>query len=645
MEDMAKVGRLAARKAAWVVVGVVIAIAAIAAVAYAQGVGGGGGSDPQPAFSDLDLGSFRRMDLAMTIYPSVRADGILAYRWVGASTHKVFSSGDFVFEVTPENRLVMGDNGTAEGVFYEVKDILGYVFDAGNQFFYGVQALHHIDHTVSGGYDRGGVRIDFSPTVNVDKDAGESRAAKALAKGTVVLGYELEIRMRSDFQGRMVAFLRFYSNVPLCSGIYEAGIYECYSDSIDHILEAREAVEAMEGRLLRYAIEEMARVGTLEKGIGRASLGIKSFIPENMPANCKLADFGPEFICETPPLVEIGKISVSVSPHTPKSALVAVGSMGMENVLTLAVDVTAAIEDAILNTIPITIEADTVNGIDNIAALRLYDGETQIGHTVFPTGSNKGSSITVLFQVGGIEVQKGATKTFLLRVDTTGISNGADSGETLRFYLADVTGSANGVDAGLVAIGRDSASYLMSSPGSVNPENPENFGEFSIVQSRPVFALCTTSNCSKASPSGLLVPGVVEVLRFRIAAEGEEVIFGGDNSLDFRILQQGGTDEARRVAWYEEGNLVPIRDSAGNLTAPGFGFVVLDITIPKGTYKEYYMVVDLQDYTTTGEFFRLDVGGGQHEEGWISWSDGVQKSIRSGSLTPGLPVIGGTLAK
>ena len=181
-----------------------------------------------------------------------------------------------------------------------------------------------------------------------------------------------------------------------------------------------------------------------------------------------------------------------------------------------------------------------------------------------------------------------------------------------------------------------------------------------------MLALCTAANCSKVSPSGSLVPGVAEVIRFRIDAVEDDVIFESTkNNIRFSIAQSGGvTTTARNADLYEVGKSTTLQtvvvNALGFTTQAGdsahasttINFQTFGSTISKGTYKEYYVNVDLTDYATTGETFRLSIDetvvtnakNQQSPSFGFSWGDGITTNVTS-TVTTGLPLTGNTLTR
>jgi len=385
-------------------------------------------------------------------------------------------------------------------------------------------------------------------------------------------------------------------------------------------------------------------------------------------------------------LTTAGTLVVGIDAGSPVSQLVAVGTTGKTGVDFVKFKFTANNEAVEIESLLVTLEQDDNNAIGgqgtnadpndvpNIAALHIYNGATKIGGTGFYTGSNDGAAATVdiFFNITNDEliIPKDGSVVLTVKADLNGTSNGANSTTTPRFHLADVAGSSDGSASNIRARGVSSGARVVVSadttPSTDDPQTAANINNMIVVRSKPVFALCTASNCSKASPSGSLVPGVAEVIRFRIDAVEDDVIFtSGTNNIRFDISQSGGvTTTARNADLYEVGKSTALQtivvNALGVSAAPAdagnasttINFQTFGSTISKGTYKEYYVNVDLTDYATTGETFKLAVNetqvvnakNQQASTFGFSWGDGITANVTS-TVTTGLPLTGNTLTR
>lgn len=378
-------------------------------------------------------------------------------------------------------------------------------------------------------------------------------------------------------------------------------------------------------------------------------------------------------------LAAAGNLLVEVDAGTPNRGYVAVGATGKTGVDFVKFKVTAGTSTAEavdVERIAVTLQANSdsanntqTNDIPNLASLSLYNGTTRVSSVEFPSGTNASSAATSTFTFGTwsgssftsvpLRIAKGASVVLTLKADMNGTSNGANSSTTPRFFLFDVGGSTDGSATVITARGVDSGARLNSQGGAStkNPATATNFNDLVVVKSKPIFALCTAANCSKATPSGALGAGVIDVLRFRITAEGDDVIFRGpENNLRFRYSQSvasGNYWSSRTLDFYEQGvgtvlETMTLAEASSTVTAgTANSYVDFDhatTTITTTGYKEYYLRFDVPStvFDATGESLRFDIENAAAD---LSWGDGVSRDVSEASITEGLPIQGSTLSK
>lgn len=381
-------------------------------------------------------------------------------------------------------------------------------------------------------------------------------------------------------------------------------------------------------------------------------------------------------------LAAAGNLLVEVDAGTPNRGFVAVGATGKTGVDFMKFKITAGTSTAEavdLERIAVILQASDAGGdtktndISGFASLSLYNGTTRVSSMEFPSGTNALTSATSTFTFGTwsgslftsapLRIAKGASVVLTLKADMNGTSNGANSSTTPRFFLFDVAGSTDGISGStgsvITARGVDSGARLNSQGGvsTKNPATAANFNDLVVVKSKPIFALCTASNCSKATPSGALGAGVIDVLRFRITAEGDDVIFRGpENNIRFRYSQSvasGNYWSARNLDFYEQGvgavlETMTLAEATSTVTAgTANAYVDFDnttITITTVIFKEYYLRFDVPStvFDATGESLRFDIENAAAD---FSWSDGISRDVSEASVTEGLPIQGNTLSK
>lgn len=334
-----------------------------------------------------------------------------------------------------------------------------------------------------------------------------------------------------------------------------------------------------------------------------------------------------------------GALAIAIDAGTPDAALVAVGLTGKSGVEFSKFKLSATNEAIAVESITVTLlqennDTSDDNDVPNFASLTLGGSST-----VFPTGDNLSAVKTYIFTFSPeLIVPKDGNVVLTLTAEMNGTSNGANSTTTPQFTIAantDVT--SKGVDSGATIVATGTATAV---------------NEMTIVRTKPTFALCTASICSKASPSGALVAGVTEVVRFRVTADaGNDVLFDGsvhnirftvasnlsDTATSTADLYDAATDAiiATQLAIAGSGGSDGIKNGAT------LDFVTANVTIPAGGWKELYVKADLASYNSTNDFFRLDILKTASD---LSWGDGVTSDITS-TLTDGLPLTGGTLTR
>ncbi len=416
-----------------------------------------------------------------------------------------------------------------------------------------------------------------------------------------------------------------------------SGLSLTVEKNISKVLELRANVLATTGSALYVGIADLTTAGGSDV-VGTGLLSNTTVYGSGADAD----DSGAISV------VSAGSITVSVDASTPTSKIIAVGTSGLTDVELAKFKFSAVNEAVNLKGVKVTLaqtnSPSSANDVPNFATIKIYNGATLLA-TGYPTGSNVSAvlGLTLNFNGNSVTVPKDGSVILVLKADLNGSSNGAVSMSTPNFYIADVAGSADLLASDLEAKGVDSGINVTSAAGSRDPSTlsgtePTNINAVTIAKSKPVFALSSTT------PSGALLPGVTEAMRFTITAEGDDVIFDGTNhNIRFTIAQSGGSTTGRTARIFEvgKGSALQTIDSIDLTSAGTINFSAISTTVAKGSSKEFYVDVDLTDYTSTGETFRLSIGTATAD---LSWGDGVTADITT-TLTDGLPLTGGTLVK
>ena len=300
------------------------------------------------------------------------------------------------------------------------------------------------------------------------------------------------------------------------------------------------------------------------------------------------------------------------------------------------------IEDLKVTRIKLKQAQTDVNAPSNVKNLKLFVGSSQVGSTA-PALTDPDSAVSVdeyaIFEnsAGLFTVPKNSTVTLVLKTDITPSTNAVfgANGEQFKFRVANITThtastdiSAKGSLSGAFALGSASANYDGNSQ--------------IVVKTKPTFAI------NSASPTGSLVPGNVEIIRFNITAHtANDVTFDGTNHNILFTIVEAGVDVADSTAdLYDASTNTTV---ATQLTSQDFDdgsvtFTTVNTTIPAGQTKTYYVKANLTDYTATGNSFQMTIGNAAAD---LSWSDGTTSAdINNANVSNiGLPISGNILVK
>jgi len=330
------------------------------------------------------------------------------------------------------------------------------------------------------------------------------------------------------------------------------------------------------------------------------------------------------------PTVEInvlsaGSIASSLDADTPDSAVAVAGDTSSD---VLKVKFTTQYEAFTLNKMKLYVD------VDNDSAAGAIDAESTADNNISSVIlSYNGTSATGYLSGGmveftglGIDIPKDDDLVVSAKVNYNSISAGATSGEKVELVY-----DAND---GFEAVGGDSGSTVTDSTTDI-----VGGGIFTVRKTVPTFAL------NSSSPSGTLIPGVTEVIRIDIIADsGGDVIFDGTDTIDFDIASSATGLAARTFDLYDAStnNKIATQVSIAPDNANTVAFTDVSLTIAAGTTKTVYVKGDLQDYSTQGDTFRLDI----NDTSGLTWGDGEVANIATDTaLLEGIPLTGNTLVK
>ncbi len=353
---------------------------------------------------------------------------------------------------------------------------------------------------------------------------------------------------------------------------------------------------------------------------------------------------------------DVGTLSAAADPAMPASAIVVAGNSGVE---VLKVKYAATIEDFTIT--KAEIKVDAAGDADSINYVKLSYKDAG-GATVEKQGVLVGTVAD--FENLAVHVPKDGYATLTVKLDLNTIAGGADSGDTPKMSFD--------YDTAFEAVGADSGTTL-TSVGSADIDG----NEMVVRKTKPTISL------HASSPSGSLVPGVTEVLRLNITADaagdvyfdesGASAAWSGDNAADgtfddgkieFKVNQTGGNSDGNDVCSLydasDDAKIDEITADFGITTELTFNFYAdastgRDLVVPAGETKTVYVKCDLDDFTTTGDVFRLDLeadtSGTLAAADNLRWSDNAvaatvpTEGLINGYLVKNLTVTGGTLVK
>ena len=198
--------------------------------------------------------------------------------------------------------------------------------------------------------------------------------------------------------------------------------------------------------------------------------------------------------------------------------------------------------------------------------------------------------------------------------------------------------SAKGTLSAAYAIGIDSTGATLTADADYDAEIMK------VVATKPTFAK------HASSPSGILIGGNTEVLRFTITAEpqGDVVFVSGQTNLRFTVIAGvDHGDEAYNL--YDAATDTTVADPVTADVDPDtqIDFTTFAATIDGGTTKTFYVKTNLHEFTA-GETFQLGIKNAAGDMSFDDGSGGVTQqlpAVNDAFVGKGLPLDGGVLTK
>jgi len=345
-------------------------------------------------------------------------------------------------------------------------------------------------------------------------------------------------------------------------------------------------------------------------------------------------------------------VANAASPAMPSNSLVVAGHT---DVTVAAWDFTADNTEA-LNIQAIKVYMTGANTPGNFKNLKLYVSGSQVGGAIpaitAATGNLADASTTAYYGYAYFIadplfiVPKGDTVTCSLKADVTAATN-VGTWHLLPKFGAVLPTETNGQLTSTSEISAKGASSGIYALEGVAADTLYESNIMKVVKTKPVFAL------NSASPSGTLVPGTVEVIRFDVIADSKyKVVFNAasSNNIKFSITagETSTSTTSRAFDLYDASTNTTVATQV--TTTPNDGNTVdfaagLNITIPAGATKTFYVKANLADYTSEGESFQLSILNAADD---LSFNDGSSTTAdvnQASYLELGLPIYGNTLVK
>jgi len=321
-----------------------------------------------------------------------------------------------------------------------------------------------------------------------------------------------------------------------------------------------------------------------------------------------------------------GVLSSIISPTTPVSAIVPVGTTGRTDVVLTTVRYTATNEPVILQDITVRRVGAPTNTA--IASVEIVDGTRIVSIPVPVTGD-------IILRDANIEIPATGHRDIIVRADLVGIGHGVVSGQTVELDV-EVTR----------ARGRNSNANVTTGLGNIAGGNP-----MTIRQTVPTF--------TKLANQTTLTGANDEVLRFTVSADAS-----GDVELrTLKITFNRALYTAYDISWlmnrqgiqspYEPWQMEPIIASlfegttqiATSLPNVGEAFSTLFLTFRDTSRPERNIAAGTTRTFTVraGSLGTAALFASIHADGLV-WRDGGTTDI-TGALVPGLPVTGDTLRR
>ena len=334
-------------------------------------------------------------------------------------------------------------------------------------------------------------------------------------------------------------------------------------------------------------------------------------------------------------------IAAETIPTMPDSSYLVAG----DTLVTLgAFRFTADNTENVLVTRVVVEETGAADVPGNFKNIKLFVGGVQVGATAPAFVDAASNTVTFSDAAGLFTVPKNDYKALVVKADMTDKTNATfgDAGKEMKVSIY----FANGVSTdttNISAKGSTSGAYATLAGGDAYL----NGSAMTFVRSKPLFAYVAPSSTT-------LVPGTMEVLRFRITAHSDDDVkfLGTTASSNIRLtVLAGKAASTGTVDLYDASNNALLSQQPGASLATA-DFVALDFAtstqtmiIPAGTTKEYYVMADLSTFGALGNSFQLKIANAADDISFNDSSAAAADISAANYVNVGLPITGAIFVK
>ncbi|MBI2640586.1 MAG: hypothetical protein HYW91_01710 [Candidatus Sungbacteria bacterium] len=303
-------------------------------------------------------------------------------------------------------------------------------------------------------------------------------------------------------------------------------------------------------------------------------------------------------------------------------------------------------EDAQINRVEVR-ESHADDKPGNFRNIKLYVDGVQVGATVPSFIDGTATANTALFENttnGLFTIPKNTSKTLVAKADITPNTDAtfATDGQDAFFRINIATGTTATATTNVSGKGKTSGTFV-TLLNSCSDELNCDGNAMKVVKTKPTFALVSPLSSS-------LLPGEMEVLRFRITAHSAEDVklVSGTHNIRLTQTSAGTAATAYDFKLYDAATatlLATVSTATASAGTTNFTGGWSDIVVSKGTTKEFYVLANLTNFATTGNSFKVDIKNAAADFSWSDASSASADITVANFVGTGLPLTGQTFVK